>query len=181
LKTTVDVQQVMLDVLDEGVRHRIFDVSLERLGIEFPIARLVEVYRSHQPDIHLSATAHEALTKARSLGEVGVITDGPSKLQWAKIRALQLESYVNHVVVNDDYGAETWKPSEAGFLRVMAAMDAQKFCYIGDNPEKDFEAPTRLGWTTIRTTVDNPMYQRKVVVDAQFVVSDLSGIWEVWP
>ncbi|MEZ4459263.1 MAG: HAD family hydrolase [bacterium] len=179
--STADIERVMLDVLEEGVRHKVFDVALERLGIRVPIAPLVQVYRSHSPSIQLSAAARETLEIARDVGAVGLITDGFAEVQWSKIRALSLHSWIDHIVVTDELGRHSWKPSEDGFRRIMEMCPATQYCYVADNPEKDFQAPARLGWTTVRTSVANPMYVRNVVMDARFVVQELSNIWDVWP
>ena len=68
-----------------------------------------------------------------------------------RVRALALALPFQPVVFTDARGREYWKPHPWSFEVVMAASPrAGKYVYVADNTEKDFVAPNRLGWTTIR-------------------------------
>jgi putative hydrolase of the HAD superfamily len=55
-------------------------------------------------------------------------------------------------VLTDRWGRTYWKPHERAFLAIEAALEARGAAcvYVGDNPAKDFAAPRRLGWRTVR-------------------------------
>ncbi|MBB6281991.1 HAD family hydrolase [Geobacillus subterraneus] len=152
-----DIHQMLIDEWRRNGRGRVFDDVCKHLGIGADIVRLVHLYRSHRPDISLYDDAKEVLVHLRQTGKkLGIITDGDSTMQWAKIKALELEHVVDAIIVTGDLGREHWKPSETPY-RKMAECLGLDFCdcvYIGDNPNKDFIAAKRLGMGTVRIVRD---------------------------
>jgi putative hydrolase of the HAD superfamily len=138
-----------------GHRGRIFDEVLKILPAPADLVpTLVEVYRSHRPQLRLFSDADAILDW---LGgehlQSALITDGFSQVQRAKIEALGLRSRIGSCIITDDLGGrEFWKPHQEAFRRIMAARPglADGFLYIADNPRKDFIAPRQLGWRTLR-------------------------------
>ncbi len=115
--------------------------------------KCLEVYRHHKPTIYFYDGVSEMLIKLRKQGfYIGIITDGRPEGQWAKIKSLKLDEYVDHIVVTDELGGiEYRKPNEAAFLLMRKLMNVEfsQMCYVGDNTQKDFIAPNRLGMRTI--------------------------------
>lgn len=115
--------------------------------------RCLMTYRQQEPDICLYIGVKEMLGKIRILGKkIGIITDGRPEGQWAKIKALKLENMVDHIIVTDELGGvEYRKPCEKAFILMSEkfAMPYEKVCYIGDNINKDFIAPEKLGMKCI--------------------------------
>ena len=108
------------------------------------------LYRSHTPDIHLYEGVEEMLSRIRKGRQLGIITDGRPEGQRAKIGALGLEADV--IIITDELGGiEYRKPNEAAFLLMQQRMNIpfEKMVYIGDNPDKDFVAPEKLGMKCI--------------------------------
>jgi putative hydrolase of the HAD superfamily len=141
---------------EEGARGNIFDVALAGVGLEATpelIAQLVESYRTHAPDISLLPDARACLT-AIDLATTGVafITDGPRASQAAKARSLGLATWSPHVLLTADLGEGMGKPHPRAFERVqeLLGVDGERCAYVADNPAKDFVAPHRLGWRTVR-------------------------------
>jgi putative hydrolase of the HAD superfamily len=139
-----------------GSRGNIFNLALERLAVGFPPARigeLVRVYREHRPQIRPFAGSPKLLKLLKEKGAVlALISDGPVRTQQNKLRALGLETYFDHLVFTAAHGEDWGKPSPRAFLEVMerSRAPAAACVYVADNPEKDFVAPNRLGWHTIR-------------------------------
>lgn len=139
-----------------GHRGRIFNEALEGLHVPpeaVPVRELVEVYRAHDPDIRLlpdSATLVRRLQSEQV--PIGIITDGPAPSQHAKIDALGLREVAATVIVTADLGPGLAKPNEAAFLGVQEELSLQgdSLVYVADNPSKDFVAPNRLAWRTLR-------------------------------
>ena len=64
--------------------------------------KCLAVYRYHQPDIHLYDGIVQMLIDLRKHGfAICLITDGRPEGQRAKIKALALERYVDHIIVTD--------------------------------------------------------------------------------
>ena len=150
-----------------GDRNKVFDRTLDDLGAEFDarlIAELVEVYRNHVPDIKLLPDSQRCLDAVRASElAVGVVTDGPSASQHAKIKALGLERYAEVTVVTADLGPGQSKPHVAAFQAVQQrlGMEGPSLTYVADNPTKDFLAPARLGWRTLRVRREGALHRHR--------------------
>ena len=141
-------------LFEGGLRGVIFDRALEQLNIpssKLLIDEMVTVYRTHPPQISLFDDAKWALEYFHGKLKLGIITDGYKEAQVRKVRALDLERYMDIVIYTDDFGRECWKPHTKSFEHCSEELGIvpSSCVYIGDNPTKDFTAPKRLGWTTI--------------------------------
>lgn len=115
--------------------------------------KCLEVYRFHQPSIHLYDEAVEILTQLRKKGfPIGIITDGRPEGQRAKIKALGLDALVDYIIITDELGGvEYRKPNEKAFviMKDQLTVEYGEMCYVGDNSKKDFTAPNMLGMRSI--------------------------------
>jgi len=108
---------------------------------------LLNFYRYHLPDISLSQTTQSFLNHARRhCAAVAILTDGRSATQRLKLKALGLSEYPVYI-------SEEWhstKPCPERFLQIQYDFaQCEQFCYLGDNPKKDFLAPNELGWFSV--------------------------------
>ena len=111
-------------------------------------AQLLAEYRNHIPVISLKPGVTALLHCARSTGAgLAVITDGRSVTQRQKLAALGLLNAFDYIGISEEVGVS--KPDPRAFLQVMGMFPGRSYCYIGDNPAKDFIAPKSLGWLTI--------------------------------
>ncbi len=115
--------------------------------------KCLEVYRYHQPNIHLYDGIADMLMQLRKQSFLlGIVTDGRPEGQKAKIKALDLERYVDHIIVTDELGGvEYRKPNEKAFIlmKEQFGIEYNEMCYVGDNIKKDFIAPEKLGMKSI--------------------------------
>ena len=139
---------------ESGHRRTIFDEVVAELSLDpASIGTMVEVYRSHDPEISLLADSMAALETAASNGApIAVVTDGPAASQWGKVRALGLDRWASLTVVTADLGPGRGKPHPAAFELVQDRLGhcGPDCAYVADNPAKDFAAPAALGWRTVR-------------------------------
>jgi putative hydrolase of the HAD superfamily len=141
---------------EQGRRGDLFDRILADAGVAADpalIRELVEVYRGHAPAVRLLPDAESFIERALAGGRrLALISDGPLAAQAAKAKALALERWFDPVILTDAWGRDFWKPHERAYQAVMDrhGRPAGDHVYIGDNPLKDFHAPRRLGWNTIR-------------------------------
>jgi putative hydrolase of the HAD superfamily len=138
-----------------GRRRNIFDEVLPLVGVEPKselVAKLVAVYRAHEPKLKLFPDAVEILGWAAPRFRLALITDGYAGVQARKIRALGLESVIPCRIITDELGRAQWKPSPEPYRRVMAQYPgpAGGYVYVADNPHKDFIGAKQLGWRTIQ-------------------------------
>ncbi len=123
------------------------DELLRELGRDNEKVEVLEVYRSHKPDIHLYPGVAKMIKGLKAKGiKVGVITDGRPEGQRNKLDALGLD--VDDVIITDELGGVQFrKPCDIAF-RIMTTrwrLNPADVVYVGDNPVKDFQAPYQLG------------------------------------
>lgn len=124
--------------------------------------KCLEVYRHHQPNIQLYKGVAEMLTQLHEQGfAIGIITDGRPEGQWAKIKALKLNKYVDHIIVTDELGGvEYRKPNKKAFelLKELLNVQFSEMCYVGDNIRKDFIPCEQLGIKSVYFVNEDGLY-----------------------
>jgi HAD superfamily hydrolase (TIGR01549 family) len=77
--------------------------------------------------------------------ELGLITNGPSEVQWKKIRRLGIEHWFAEIIVSGDLGVE--KPDGAIFARMLTILDVEpeEALYVGDSLYYDIQGAKRAG------------------------------------
>lgn len=119
----------------------------------YSIESLLEVYRTHMPEISLDSGTTRLLDALKANGNsMGLITDGRSITQRNKIKALGLEKWIGDFIISEEFGYE--KPSKRPYRHFMEKFKTDRFIYLADNYNKDFRAPNELEWRTI-ALVDN--------------------------
>lgn len=155
-----------------GERGTIFNQYLEAKGLKHDknfIFNLVNVYRSHEPQLTLFADAAWALSHFSKSHRLGLITDGYYITQKNKIKALGLADRFEAIVITDEWGSEYWKPHHRSYLVAQEKFGtAGADCiYVGDNPKKDFVTAKKMGWLTIQVNRKGGEYEQ-VAVDKEF-------------
>jgi putative hydrolase of the HAD superfamily len=153
--SVVDFFEVAWQLFIEGKRGKIFNLTLEKLGVKYEssmIQELLQIYREHKPNISLHEDAKWAINYFKKDRKLGLITDGYLMTQKNKVDALGIESNFDVIVSSDFYGRDSWKPSPVPYLKVMEATKCPgaNCLYVGDNPPKDFVTAKKLDWTTFQ-------------------------------
>lgn len=153
----------MQRLFDTAHRPRVFNALLAERGLPEDvelIQDMIDAYRAHDPTITLYADADTALTRLRSRYKLGLLTDGWTVAQWAKIDALALRTRVDEIVVTSELGPAYGKPHPYPFelMATRLARPPQQCAYVADNPAKDFVGPGALGWTTIQIIRPDGIY-----------------------
>lgn len=121
----------------------------EGLADEEIRAACITAYRNNTPDIRLYDGIRQLLSDLRRGGiRLGIITDGRPEGQRAKIVALGLDTLVDEIIVTDELGGTQFrKPCDIAFriLKGRLRTEYAEMLYVGDNAEKDFTAPEKLG------------------------------------
>lgn len=154
-KFNLDIDEIhnsILHIFHKYGRGKIFDILCDKYSINESIDKLVEIYRNTVPNIKLYNDTVHILETLKNNYYLGIITDGKNTVQWNKIKALDVEKYMDKIIVTDDYGLEYWKPSKEPYKTMLKHFNIKpKECiYIGDNPHKDFISAKALGINTVR-------------------------------
>lgn len=127
-------------------KEDVFEFVASKYGVEK--TGLLRQYRRHKPRIHLFEGVLDTLhhIKAKK-GKLGIITDGRSSTQRAKLEALGLTQLVDIIIISEEIGTE--KPHEKNYIAVEQVFENHSYLYMADNLRKDFISPNNRGWQTI--------------------------------
>ncbi|MFQ5985821.1 MAG: HAD family hydrolase [Thermoplasmata archaeon] len=80
---------------------------------------------------------------------LGIISNGPGEIQWAKVEKFRLQPYFTAIVISGEVGTE--KPEASIFHLALERLngDAGASAHIGDNPHDDVKGSRRAGLTSI--------------------------------
>ncbi|NNK87216.1 MAG: HAD-IA family hydrolase [Flavobacteriaceae bacterium] len=119
--------------------HQNYDMSIHKQ---------LEIYRFHIPEIKPFPGVRSLFKDIVSYGgKIAVITDGRSRTQRNKIKALGLNTWIQEIIISEETGHE--KPDPFNFKLIEETFPGHAYCYVGDNLSKDFLIPNKLGWDTI--------------------------------
>lgn len=190
VKKQLDIEDFypeLVETFNRGERERTFDVTLQRLGVEYDealIQDLVDCYRAHFPDIKSYDDVVPTLQHLKGKYHLALITDGYLQAQRNKVRALDIEQFFEKIIYTDEYGMNYWKPSIFPFQLVMEyfSVTGDECAYVGDNMEKDFIAPNKLDWLTVQIKREEGQYVNSVDNDdckPQITIDSLKNLEKV--
>ena len=142
----VDLSGKLLELRDQGVD----DIFLEVVKIlKMPVSikeSLLIMYRYHKPDITLTLETKDFLKLVlNDFKHVVILTDGRSISQRLKLESLGLMKIP--VFISEEWNSI--KPDSKRFASIMEEYSTcGQFCYIADNPSKDFISPNALNWVS---------------------------------
>jgi len=99
---------------------------------------LAEAYGEiRTPSVRLYPGARELLVGLRRRFRLGLLTNGPSEMQWSKIRGNQIESLFDAIAVAGDTGI--YKPDPRAFAMLLERLRvaADDAVYVGDSLAMD--------------------------------------------
>lgn len=146
---------------------------------------MINEYRNHIPQIKLAEDARSILQILRERGfKVGLVTDGVAAVQKRKVEALGVRDYLDCVIYTDELAPNRayWKPSPYPFKLALDLFSVQpeNACYVGDNPSKDFEGPSKLGMYTVWIRRESGVYaSAKIATEPTFRVNSLLELLDI--
>lgn len=127
-------------------KENVFDILTSKYSIDHKT--LLDMYRYHLPQITLFNGVLDVIKTIKNKnGKIGIITDGRSRTQRAKIKALGILDFIDKIIISDEVGTE--KPEQANFKAIETSISGNNYWYIADNLKKDFVSPNSLGWKTV--------------------------------
>jgi putative hydrolase of the HAD superfamily len=114
-------------------------------------AALLQVYRSHRPEIAAFPDVDGFIARARLEDRrLAIVADGKSCEQWRKVLALGLLRRVDAVVCADDLDAPPASPEPLLAAAALLGVAPAACVYVSDDASKDFIAPNGLGMLTVQ-------------------------------
>ena len=125
------------------------DAYLEEIGEMDKKAECLNIYRNQIPEITLYDGVTDMIQELKNKGiKVGIITDGRPESQRNKLKALGLDEMVKDIIITDELGGIQFrKPNDISFriMQKLWRLPFEQLVYVGDNLNKDFQAPKQLG------------------------------------
>ena len=140
--------------MDEYHIYRIQEAAKD-LGIyltDEQVLSMQKEYKKNQQKLKMSETTISILELAKKNNvKLGVITNGPSDHQWAKVNALGVEKWIprENIIVSGDLGIN--KPDKRIFevMQEKLQLGVESLYYIGDSLENDIVGANNAGWKSI--------------------------------
>ncbi|MGB2983214.1 MAG: HAD family hydrolase [Candidatus Bipolaricaulia bacterium] len=135
-------------------------ISKDRDVDETTAVRVSDAYSAirRETGIRLYEGVPSLLADLRRDHQIGILTNGPSDMQWEKLRNLDLPPAVDAIVVAGDLGI--FKPDPRPFRQVLATLGTSPAAavFVGDSYEHDMVGAHGVGMRTvwIRTNGVNP-------------------------
>lgn len=171
--------EAMSTALERGENP--FSALEATVGQPLPIKELVERYRRHLPTIELDSATEDTLRLLRGKGHrLCLVTDGRSLTQRNKIAALRLEELIepDGILISEETGSDKYSPDN--FHEIERLFPGERYAYVGDNPEKDFLHPNKMGWLTICLKDDGRNIHRQTDFGedhrARLTIGSLAGL-----
>jgi putative hydrolase of the HAD superfamily len=178
------IYEILWKEFSAGNRIKTFNTALDKLEIPYNdklIAELINVYRTHIPQITLPKDSRDVLEQLSKKYILAMLTDGFLPAQKLKVQALRIEKFFKCIIYTEELGRDCWKPSTAGFEKILHNLEVkpENAAYIADNEKKDFIAPNKLGFLTILLIRDahiHPMGGQKPKFSAQHIIRKIGQL-----
>lgn len=143
-----DMVQFMLTYMDTHGRGAIFNKMLDHYHIPYDpkmIKHLVNLYRNHSPAIRLYEGVYDCLEHLKVGHRLALVTDGLPLMQVNKIKALELDTIMDHLFYPWSYDAP--KPNKQSYAHPVHTLGytAKDCIIIGDNPINDGGPASAMG------------------------------------
>ncbi len=176
--------RLLNEILEQEGRGHVFDTALEHYNLysQSLVYDLVEVYRSHKPEIEPHPDVVPALQTLRKEGKkLAIITDGIAEVQRNKVRALRIEELFELIIYSDDYGRDYWKPNPFSFQKAVEYFQIQgkEAIYVGDDPSKDFQGANQFGLTTVRIMRGQHKEQKDDITEGNIACHRIDSLSEL--
>ncbi len=125
--------------------------------------------------------AEETLAALAPLLPLGLLTNGFTDIQRAKISRLGWERYFRWLVVAEEVGA--FKPAAAIYEKMcaLAALAPSEVLYVGDSPVEDVVAAAEVGLRTVWLRRDGPEMARWAGAAAAAAAYEVADVRDVAP
>ncbi len=111
---------------------------------------------------------------------MGVVTNGPTEMQWAKVRNTGVADLVDAVVVSEEFGANKPDPGIFSHALTLIGASPSETLFVGDNTVADIGGAIGVGmrtaWMSHGRSWEIDSYSPDHVVENVWDVRELLGI-----
>ncbi len=143
----------MCAALEKGEMPIEYVFKKEKINDPQLLRECLDLFIEHEPTIELYPCVADCFRKLRKQKMyLALVTDGKIVMQRNKIKALDLEKYLDEILVTDELAGhgnvhEFRKPNDIAYLimRKRLGIALRNMAYVGEDPKLDFDAPQKLG------------------------------------
>ncbi len=131
----------------EGVRRLLIQAGVED---EAELSQHQQSYLEQMVShLHFCEGAEHVVHALKERYQVGLITNGPSELQWGKINHLNIKGWFDGIIVSDDLGIR--KPDPRIYETLLAELNVapSEAAYVGDTLQYDMLGARNAGLTSV--------------------------------
>jgi len=134
----------------ERIRLHIFEQLLTNCASDADATQLSDAYGEVRGETGIRPFdgARELLHDLKEHYPLGLLTNGPSDIQWEKVRSLGFGDLFDAIVVAGDVGIYKPDPRVFEILLDRLGVDASATLFVGDNLELDIVGAHRSGMRT---------------------------------
>lgn len=147
-----DGYQQLKTLLPHELRHALTVEALRLLGYSNHslIAAVRERYQTTEDALLKPLPgAIPLLTALREDFRLGIITNGPSLFQRAKLAQVGLDSFFEMVVADVDFGAPKPDPALFAYAAELLELESGELLFAGDSIEADIAGANAAGWSCV--------------------------------
>ena len=164
----------------KSLRERIWIRLLEEHGTDYEdlAHALSEVYVNlRTASLALFDGVLSLLADLRERYTLGLLTNGPSDLQWEKISMLGIEQSFDKIIVSGDTGMH--KPDSRVFANLLQQMDApaDRAIYVGNSYEVDIIGAHDAGMSSVWVNPDGEKEPQDAIAD--LIIGDVTELRRV--
>lgn len=169
-----------------GIRGNTFELAIARFsGHEDvrSVTSLIEIYRSHFPEITLEPDAKTFFSNAsQSEVPIALLTGGLPSTQALKVQALGIQQAFECIRYSGQKGPSFDKPHQWAFreMQRVLGLASGNLTYIGDNPDRDLAGPLELGWRVIRIRRHGSIHEGKPSPTHVREIASLAAIADIF-
>ncbi len=166
-------EEFEINTRQEAFRELLLDANIKNNNLAGKIAGTYTDQRVNS--LKLFEEVKKVLKKVSSKFKVGLLTNGPSDIQWEKIKKLNLANQFDQIIVSGDFGLA--KPSQPIFKEMINRLNCkpQEAVYVGDSLEYDVLGANDSGLVSVwinRTKQKPPSDQPK----PDYEIDNLRGL-----
>lgn len=168
-----DAADKLWEYFEEG--KPAIDEYLAEIGEEDKKAEGLKIYREQMSEITLYDGVVGMIEDLKAKGiKVGIITGGRPEGKRNKIKALGLDILIDNDIITDELGGSQFRKHCDIAFRIMQnrwRLPYEQIVYVGDNPNKDFQACRQLGmrWKYFRNK--HGLYSHEVIAGTNTIKS----------
>ncbi|MBB6048328.1 HAD family hydrolase [Armatimonas rosea] len=147
-----DGYQQLKTLPPEELRHALTVEALGLLGFsdQSLIAAVRERYQTTEDSLLQPLPGAIALlTALKEDFRLGIITNGPSLFQRAKLTQVGLDSFFEVVVADVDFGAPKPDPALFAYTAGLLGLEKSELLFAGDSVEADIAGANAAGWCSV--------------------------------